>query len=64
MAAINIWNAKFLLPSVSYVVQGMFPTSVAILAMVWGLAEMIVAAIAGAWLYSEGEAAAGGGPAM
>ena len=64
IAAVPIWIAGFLIPAVGYAVQGMFPTNVAILWIVWGLAEMIAAAIAGAWLYTEGEAAAGGGPAM
>ncbi len=64
IAAIPIWIAGFLIPTVGYAVQGMVPTNLAILAMVWGLAEMIAAAIVGAWLYTEGEAAAGGGPAM
>ncbi len=64
IAAIPIWIAGFLVPAVGYVVQGMFSTNVAILSVTWGLAEMIAAAIAGAWLYTEGEAAAGGGPAM
>ncbi len=59
IAAIPIWIAGFLLPLVGYVVQGMFPTNLAILAGVWGLAEMISAAIAGAWLYTEGEASGG-----
>ncbi len=60
IAAIPIWIAGFLLPLVSFVVQGMIPTGFAVTAMVWGLAEMIAAAIAGAWLYTEGEASGGG----
>ena len=63
IVAIPIWIAGFLVPTVSFVVQGMFPTNLAILAAVWGLAEMIAAAIAGAWLYTEG-GASGGGAAM
>ncbi len=64
IVAIPIWIAGFLIPTVGYVVQGMFPTNLAILVGVWGLVEIIAAAIAGAWLYTEGEAAAGGGPVM
>ena len=60
IVAIPIWIAGFLIPTVGYVVQGMFPTSVAILGATWGLVELTVAAIAGAWLYSEGDASGGG----
>lgn len=60
IVAIPIWVVGFLLPNVGYVVQGMFPTNVAILGAVGGLVEMIAAAIAGAWLYTEGEPSGGG----
>ncbi len=63
IAAIPIWIAGFLVPTVGYVIQGMFPTNIAILALVWGLVEMIAGAIAGAWLYTEGEASGGAAPA-
>ncbi len=60
IVAIPIWIVGFLLPNVGYVVQGMFPTNLAILGAVWGLVEMIAAATAGAWLYTEGEPSGGG----
>jgi len=60
IVAIPIWIAGFLLPTVGYVVLGVFPMNLAILAAVWGLVEMIACAIAGAWLYTEGEPSGGG----
>ena len=60
IVAIPIWIVGFLIPTVGYVVQGMFPANIAILGAVWGLVEMIGAAIAGAWLYTEGEPSGGG----
>jgi uncharacterized protein (DUF2062 family) len=36
-----------------FVVMGMFPTRLIAIGLVWGLAEVLIAAVAGAWLYHE-----------
>ena len=61
LAAIPIWIAGWLLPIIGYVAQGMATTGLGVLAGAWGLVELILASVAGAWLYTEGQAAAGGG---
>ena len=50
----------YLYPSVGMTAIGMFPTKVMTLSMIWGLVELLVATVAGAWPYQEtfGSAAA------
>ena len=61
IAAMPIWIAAWLAPIVGYVVQGMATTGLGVLIGAWGLVELILASVAGAWLYTEGQAAAAGG---
>ena len=61
IAAMPIWIARWLLPNIGYVVQGMATARLGVLAGIWGLVELILASVAGAWLYTEGQAAAAGG---
>jgi hypothetical protein len=52
-AAFIVWFFAYLYPSVGQWVMGMWPAGPMGLALVWGLAEMIVGSVAGAWLYRE-----------
>ena len=52
IAALVVWLTS-MLPAFGDVVIGMTPANLLVIAGAWSLVEMIVAAIAGAWLYKE-----------
>ena len=52
-AAALTWVTAYLLATVSPVVMGVFPHSVAMVLLAGGLVEIVVATIVGAWLYKE-----------
>lgn len=52
-AGLVVWVLGYLLPTVGYAVQGMIPNSLAVKGVVWGLAELVIAAQVGGWLYRE-----------
>lgn len=52
-AALIVWGLAYLWPSVANVVLGIFPVGLTALTVVWGLGEVVLAALAGAWLYRE-----------
>jgi hypothetical protein len=56
IAGIALWVGGAI-SAISTVIAGIQPTSLAVTAIVWGLFELPIAAIAGAWLYKEGAAA-------
>ena len=56
-----VWILAFLGPTVHNVVQGMLPVNLAITAAIWGLAEVLIAAEVGAFLYKEEGARAAAG---
>jgi hypothetical protein len=35
------------------IAMGLFPVGLTMFTLVWGLAEVVIGAIAGAWVYSE-----------
>jgi hypothetical protein len=53
-AATLCWGLGYLYPNLFFYVMELFPRSMIVLTSIWGLVEVIVAGIAGAWLYSEG----------
>lgn len=53
-----VWFLAYAYPSAGFQAMGLFPTRLLLIGVVWGLVELLVAAVAGAWLYRE-EAAAG-----
>jgi hypothetical protein len=53
MAALAVWFFAYLYPSVFMIAMDMFPTGMTALALVWGLVEILVASLAGGWVYSE-----------
>jgi hypothetical protein len=48
-----VWFFAYLYPSIGMGVLGFFPAGLITLAVVWGLVELLVAAVAGAWFYQE-----------
>ena len=47
-----VWFFAYLYPSIGIAVPR-FPADLMTLATIWGLVELLVAAVAGAWLYEE-----------
>ncbi len=52
-AGAAVWFFAYVYPSVGMVMMGMFPAGTTVLALVWGLVEVLAAAALGAWLYQE-----------
>lgn len=48
-----VWFFAYLYPSIGFAVMGFFPTRLVVIGLGWGLAELLLAAVAGAWLYQE-----------
>lgn len=53
IVAVALWISGYLLSLVGYQMMGLFPGRVLVVWGAWGLVEVIVAALAGAWLYRE-----------
>ena len=52
-AAVVAWWLAFAFPQIGNILTGMVPGGLAATGMAWGLVELVVAAVAGAWLYRE-----------
>jgi hypothetical protein len=52
-AGAAVWFFAYVYPSVGMTAMGMFSGSVMALGVIWGLAELLVASVAGAWVYTE-----------
>lgn len=52
-AGSTVWFLAYVYPSIGLMMMGMFPMSSTMVALVWGLAEVLAGAVAGAWLYQE-----------
>lgn len=48
-----VWFLAYAYPSAGMWAMGLFPTDVTVIGLVWGLAEILAGAVAGAWLYRE-----------
>jgi len=57
VAGLTLWVVAWLLVCAYVIVIDVFPTGLLIAAIVWGLFELPIAALAGAWLYQESDAA-------
>ena len=57
VAGLTMWVVAWLLVSAYVIVIGVYPTGLLIAASVWGLFELPIAAVSGAWLYQESDAA-------
>jgi hypothetical protein len=48
-----VWLVGYLLPNVALTVYGFLPAGLTAIGTLWGLGELLVAGLAGAWLYRE-----------
>jgi hypothetical protein len=52
-AGLTAWSLAYLYTAVGQAPIGLFPTRLLVIGTVWGLVELAIAAVAGAWLYKE-----------
>ena len=52
-AGLAVWFFAYLYPGIANGLMGMYPMKLNIVALSWGLVEVIVGSIAGAWVYAE-----------
>lgn len=52
-AGATVWFFAYLYPSIGMWAMGMWPTQPLAISLVWGLVEVLLASVAGAWLYHE-----------
>jgi hypothetical protein len=52
-AGLIVWGLAWLWPSIGMGVMGMYSWSLIVIALVWGVAELLLAAVAGAYFYKE-----------
>ena len=53
-AASLVWGLAYLCPNIFMIITNIFPRDMMVMATAWGLVEVIIAGIAGAWAYQEG----------
>jgi len=53
IAALVLWLTAWAWPSLGQGLMGVFPGKLLAVAVAWGFAEVILAALAGAWFYKE-----------
>jgi len=53
IAALVVWFFAYVHQSAAMVLMGILPGKIVVLGTVWGLVEIVVASIAGAWVYRE-----------
>jgi len=53
-ASMLVWGLGYLYPNLFMIITNIFPRDMMVMVTVWGLIELIVAGIAGAWAYKEG----------
>jgi hypothetical protein len=58
-AGAAVWFFAYAYPSITFLAMGMFPTRLTVIGLAWGLGEVLLAAVAGAWLYREEAGARG-----
>lgn len=47
------WGLGYLYPNLFFYVMNLFPRDMIILTSIWGLVEVVIAGVAGAWAYRE-----------
>jgi hypothetical protein len=52
-AGLLVWGLAYLYANLFAFITGLFPRRILVVGTVWGLVELVVAAVAGAWLYKE-----------
>jgi pimeloyl-ACP methyl ester carboxylesterase len=53
-ASMLVWGLGYLYPNIFMIIMNIFPRDMMVMVTVWGLIELIVAGMAGAWAYKEG----------
>jgi hypothetical protein len=53
IAGVIAWLIGTCLPSAAFAIMGVWPTDLAAIGCLWGLVEIVIATIAGAWVYKE-----------
>lgn len=53
-AGVTVWFLAYFWSSTAMLAMGLFPGRLIVIGLAWGLVELVIAAIAGAWLYTEG----------
>jgi len=48
-----VWALSYLYPNVGFLAMDFFPSKLILIATLWGLVEITLATVAGAWLYKE-----------
>ena len=52
-ASAAVWGLSYLYPNLFMIIIGLFPLGMMVTVTIWGLVELVVAGIAGAWAYTE-----------
>ena len=52
-AGLAVWFFAYLYPGVANGLLGMYPMKLNVVTLAWGLAEIVLGSIAGAWVYAE-----------
>ena len=53
ITGVVVWLLAYLYSGLGMMFMGFFPTGLMILTLVWGLVEVVVGSVAGAWVYKE-----------
>lgn len=53
LAGLMVWFLQYFLGFFGYGLSGMFPMNLVLISLIWGLVEMILAALVGGWYYRE-----------
>jgi len=54
VAGVMVWFLAYLYPGVGQMIMRIFPPQLTAVTLVWGLFEVVLATIAGGWVYTEG----------
>jgi pimeloyl-ACP methyl ester carboxylesterase len=52
-ASLAVWGLAYLYPTLFIIITNLLPRGMMIVATVWGLVEVVIAGVAGAWIYTE-----------
>jgi hypothetical protein len=55
VAGAIVWFLAYLYPGIGMVIMGIFPGQLMAIGLVWGIAEVVLGAVVGAWAYSESD---------
>lgn len=51
--ALAVWILVYLAPTISFILVGLYPAKLLLIALFWGFFELPIISIAGAWYYRE-----------